>query len=58
MFSDGVLPLVKSGAINGSMKTREAGKLVATFLIGTQVSHMVHFTIYAPQYVASFKRQL
>lgn len=38
MFSDGVLPLVRSGVINGSMKSTEAGKLVATFLIGSQVS--------------------
>ncbi|CAN0423598.1 unnamed protein product, partial [Ectocarpus sp. 13 AM-2016] len=37
MFSDGVLPLVRSGVINGSMKSRDSGKLVATFLIGSQV---------------------
>lgn len=38
MFSDGVLPLVESGVITGQKKTREAGKLVAAFVIGSQVS--------------------
>lgn len=41
MFSDGVLSLVKSGVITGSKKTRETGKLVSTFLIGSQVGTAV-----------------
>jgi 4-hydroxybutyrate CoA-transferase len=36
MFSDGVIPLVKSGVVNGASKTLDTGKLVATFLVGSQ----------------------
>lgn len=36
MFADGVLPLVESGVINGASKTIDKGKLVATFLMGSQ----------------------
>lgn len=36
MFADGVLPLVEKGIINGSMKGIDKGKLVATFLMGSQ----------------------
>lgn len=36
MFSDGVLPLVKSGVINNRMKKIHPGKMVATFVMGTQ----------------------
>ncbi len=36
MFADGVLPLVKSGVINGANKVLDRGKLVATFLMGSQ----------------------
>lgn len=36
MFSDGVVELVKKGIVNGSKKTLHKGKLVATFLMGTQ----------------------
>ena len=36
MFSDGVMELVESGVINGSCKTLHPGKLVATFLMGSQ----------------------
>lgn len=36
MFSDGVLPLIESGVINGSEKKIDVGKHVATFLKGTQ----------------------
>lgn len=36
MFSDGVLPLIESGVINGSQKKIDVGKHVATFLKGTQ----------------------
>ena len=37
MFSDGVLDLIKSGVIDGCMKTTEAGKVVSTFVIGSKV---------------------
>lgn len=36
MFSDGVVELVEAGVVNGSKKTLHPGKLVATFLMGTQ----------------------
>lgn len=36
MFADGVLPLVENGVINGSMKGIDKGKMVATFLMGSQ----------------------
>lgn len=36
MFADGVLPLVEKGIINGSMKGIDKGKMVATFLMGSQ----------------------
>lgn len=36
MFADGVLPLVDSGVINGSNKAIDKGKMVATFLMGSQ----------------------
>ncbi len=35
MFSDGLLPLVESGVVNGSNKAIDKGKLVATFLMGS-----------------------
>lgn len=36
MFSDGVVPLIESGVIDGSRKKIDVGKHVATFLKGTQ----------------------
>lgn len=36
MFSDGILPLVESGAINGRRKKNHPGKIVAGFLMGTR----------------------
>jgi len=36
MFSDGILPLVEKGVINGRMKTKHPGKIVATFALGTR----------------------
>lgn len=36
MFSDGVIPLVESGVINGSKKTLHPGKIVAAFVLGTK----------------------
>ncbi|KAG5183738.1 acetyl-CoA hydrolase/transferase C-terminal domain-containing protein [Tribonema minus] len=36
MFSDGVLPLVESGVVNNSQKSLDRGKLVSTFLVGSQ----------------------
>lgn len=35
MFSDGVLPLVEKGVINGSNKALDKGKMVSTFLMGS-----------------------
>ena len=36
MFADGVLGLVQKGVINGSVKKVDKGKLVSTFLMGSQ----------------------
>lgn len=36
MFADGVLPLVESGVINGMAKSIDKGKMVSTFLMGSQ----------------------
>jgi acyl-CoA hydrolase len=43
MFSDGVIPLVESGAINNSLKKVEPGKIVSSFILGTKkVYDFVH----------------
>ena len=39
MFADGVLPLVESGVINGANKAIDRGKMVATFLMGSQTCY-------------------
>ena len=36
MISDGVLPLLESGVINGKRKQRDVGKVCVTFLMGTK----------------------
>lgn len=36
MFADGVLPLVESGVINGENKRIDKGKMVSTFIMGSQ----------------------
>jgi 4-hydroxybutyrate CoA-transferase len=36
MFSDGVIPLIESGVLNGAHKTLKPGKLVAGFVLGTR----------------------
>lgn len=36
MFSDGILNLVKRGVVDGSRKTLHPGKMVATFLMGSE----------------------
>ena len=36
MFADGVLPLVRKGVINGEAKKTDPGKIVSTFLMGSQ----------------------
>ncbi len=36
MFSDGVIPLVEKGVINGKEKKIHKGQIVATFVMGTQ----------------------
>ncbi|MCI8855205.1 MAG: acetyl-CoA hydrolase/transferase family protein [Clostridiaceae bacterium] len=36
MISDGVLPLIESGVINGRRKQRDVGKICVTFLMGTR----------------------
>jgi 4-hydroxybutyrate CoA-transferase len=36
MFSDGILPLVDSGVINGSKKNKHRGMIVGSFAVGTK----------------------
>ena len=36
MFSDGILPLVEKGVVNGKCKQLDKGKMVASFLMGTK----------------------
>ncbi|RUO22246.1 4-hydroxybutyrate CoA-transferase [Aliidiomarina iranensis] len=36
MFSDGILPLVRSGVINNSRKRKHRGRIVTTFAMGSQ----------------------
>lgn len=36
MFSDGILPLVESGVINGRLKKEKNGLIIGSFAIGTQ----------------------
>jgi 4-hydroxybutyrate CoA-transferase len=36
MFSDGILPLVSTGVINGKAKTKHPGKIVSSFAMGTR----------------------
>jgi len=36
MFSDGIIPLIESGAINGVCKTIHRGKVVASFVLGSK----------------------
>ena len=36
MFADGVLPLVEKGIVNGANKAIDRGKMVSTFLMGSQ----------------------
>ncbi len=36
MFSDGVLPLLEKGVINGAEKVKHPGKVVASFVMGTK----------------------
>ncbi|MCF0165125.1 MAG: acetyl-CoA hydrolase/transferase family protein [Bacteroidales bacterium] len=39
MFADGVLPLVEKGVINGANKKLDKGKMVSTFLMGSQTCY-------------------
>ncbi len=36
MFSDGVLPLIQKGVINGANKRKHRGKIVSSFVMGSQ----------------------
>lgn len=56
MFSDGVMELVKSGVVNGKMKTLHPGKMLATFLMGSKalydfVDHNPDVEMYPVDYV-------
>lgn len=56
MFSDGVVDLVEKGIITGEKKTLHKGKLVATFLMGSQrlydfVNHNKDVIMYPADYV-------
>lgn len=36
MFSDGILPLVESGVINGKYKKKHTGRIVSSFVVGSK----------------------
>lgn len=36
MFSDGLIPLIKSGVVNNRRKTINTGKIIVSFLVGSQ----------------------
>lgn len=36
MFTDGILPLVEKGVVNGRMKKKHPGKIVSSFVLGTR----------------------
>jgi len=43
MVSDGVIPLIESGVVNGEKKTLHAGKVVAGFVLGThRLANFIH----------------
>lgn len=43
MFSDGILPLVEKGIINGRLKKKHPGKIVSSFAMGTrQLYDFIH----------------
>ena len=46
MFSEGVLPLIEKGVINGSMKKKHPGMIVASFVVGS--SKLYDFLNYNP----------
>ncbi len=46
MFADGILPLVASGVINGANKVLDKGKIVTTFMMGSQA--LYDFVDYNP----------
>ena len=50
MFSDGVVELVRSGVITGKKKTLHPGKMVATFLMGSE--DVYHFIDKNPEFCA------
>ena len=46
MFADGVLDLIRSGVVNGSEKKTDRGKIVASFLLGSD--DLYHFIDHNP----------
>jgi acyl-CoA hydrolase len=43
MCSDGVIPLIQEGVLNGARKTLHRGKAVASFVVGTEkIFHFIH----------------
>ncbi len=56
MISDGIIDLVESGAVTGLRKTRDRGKIVASFCLGTKrLYEYIHnnpkFAFYPTEYV-------
>ncbi|MFT7618419.1 MAG: acyl-CoA hydrolase [Planctomycetota bacterium] len=56
MFSDGVLPLIKAGVINGKFKTVHPGRITSSFTFGSQelydfVNNNPLFTFHPSDYV-------
>jgi acyl-CoA hydrolase/RimJ/RimL family protein N-acetyltransferase len=58
MFSDGIIDLIESGAVNNSKKTFHPGKILASFCIGTRtlynyIDNNPMFDFYPTDYTAS-----
>lgn len=56
MFTDNMIDLVKSGVVNGSKKTMDKGKVVASFCMGTQklydyINNNPAFSFFPTEYV-------
>lgn len=56
MFTDAIIDLVESGVIDGSLKTLDRGKVVASFVMGTKrlydyVDNNPNFSFYPTDYV-------
>ena len=55
LWSDGLLPLIQSGAVDNSQKVKHTGKNIATFAMGTQATYdFVHDNPFVNFFEASY----